>query len=242
MAPSLRRMLVLAVAALLGAGAQAEPGLQWVAGDLPPFASAGDDRPRGYAHDLAMAMAARLGRSIEVQYVPWARAVRMAEQGPDIGIFPLARTPDRETRFQWLLPLMPVRFGIYGRAGAKQLDLPALRQLRVGVLRGSLLTTNLRVAGFVNIVEGKDYRDLLRRLHHGMLDAVYAGTPMLEAAMDDYGQPRNRFMLHTTLGGATLYMAASRDLAADEAERWITAYRQLESDGTVAQLRRRYLH
>jgi polar amino acid transport system substrate-binding protein len=235
-----RRSLLMAPAAWAGS-AWASPQLQWVAGNLPPFALEAPGGSRGFAHDLALAMAQRLGRPQQVTYVPWARAVRMAEQGPAFGVFPLARTPDREANFQWLVPLMTVRYGLYTLATETRLELEQLRPLRVGVLRGSPIAANLRAENFKTIVEAKDYRDLLRLLRERTLDAVYAGTPMLEAAMDEYGQARPLFVLQTTLGEATLYMAASLQVPPAETQRWLTAYRELEDDGTVQRLRRRYI-
>ncbi len=238
--PLARRTLLIAPLATLSP-AWATTELQWVAGDLPPFAWDAPGGGRGFAHDLALAMAERLGRPARVVYVPWARAVRMAQQGPNYGVFPLARTPDREAGFQWLVPLMTVRYGLYTLATESRLSLAELRALRVGVLRGSPIIANLRSDGFTQIVEAKDYRDLLRLLRYRTLDVVYAGTPMLESAMDQYEQPRLLFALQATLGEATLYMAASLSLEASEAQRWVSAYRQLEKEGVVSRLRRRYI-
>lgn len=239
--PLSRRCLLLAAPSLLPGPAGAAPPLEWVAGDLPPFAWAAPEGPRGFAHDLAVAMAQRLGRPPAIVYVPWARAVRMAERGAQYGIFPLARTPDREARFQWLIPLMTVRYGLFTLATESRLELEQLRELRVGVLRGSPIVANLRAENFKTIIEAKDYRDLLRLVRERALDAVYAGVPMLEAAMEEYGHARALFVLQTTVGdAATLYMAASLGLDAAEAQRWVAAYHQLEEDGTVARLRRRY--
>jgi len=236
-----RRLLLAAPTLLPGLGLAAPPQLEWVAGDLPPFAWAAPDGPRGLAHELAVAMAQRLGRQATIHYVPWARAVRMAELGPHYGIFPLARTPDREARFQWLVPLLTVRYGLYTLATETRLELEQLRGLRVGVLRGSPIAANLWAENFKTIAEAKDYRDLLRMLRERTLDVVYAGTPMLEAAMDEYGHPRTHYVIQATLGEATLYMGASLGLDAAEAQRWVAAYRQLEDDGTAARIRRRYL-
>jgi ABC-type amino acid transport substrate-binding protein len=214
--------------------------LSWVAGDLPPFAWMSPDGPRGYAHELAVLMAQRLGRAPQVDYVPWARAVRMVEQSDHVGVFPLARTPDRETRFQWLVPLMTARYVFITRATGSKLSLAQLRGMRVGVLRGSPITANLREEKFSDIVDGKDYKDLLRMLDNGSLQAVYAGAPMLDAAIDTYGYARQHFSVQQSLGEARLFMAASRQLAPEEAARWQKAYQQLEDDGSAEKLRRRY--
>lgn len=214
--------------------------LEWVAGDLPPFAWRSPTGPRGYAHELVLLMAQQMGRSTQVTYVPWARAVQLTERSERIGIFPLARTPDREQRFQWLVPLMTVRYVLITPATARRLSLDELRSLRVGVLRGSPIVRNLQAERFKAIVDAKDYKDLLRMLVGGSLDAVYAGAPMIDAAMSEYGYARQQFTTHQALGEARLYIAASRELAPEEALLWQKAYQQLEDNGSVARLRRRY--
>lgn len=221
--------------------AGADTPLQWVAGDLPPFAWIGNNGPQGYAHELAIRMAQRLGRPLQVSYYPWARAVKMAKEGESYGIFPLARTPDRESHYRWLIPLMAVKYAFVGRADGPALSLEQLRKQRIGVLRGSPIIRNLQAEQFTDIVEAKDYKDLLRLLQLKAITAIYAGAPMLNAAIDEYGFERSQFQLHTTLSEATLYMGASLKLSDAEAERWIRAYQQLQADGTVARLQQRYL-
>lgn len=216
------------------------PQIEWVAGDLPPFAWQSANGPRGYAHELVLLMAQQMGRSTQVSYFPWARAVRLTERGDQVGIFPLARTPDREKRFQWLVPLMTARYVLVTPATDHPLSLSQLRTLRVGVLRGSPIVRNLRAEHFTTIVEGKDYKDMLRMLVGGNLDVIYAGAPMLDAAMGEYGYAHQQFTVHQSLGEAKLYVAASLGLAPEEARLWQKAYQQLEEDGSVERLRRRY--
>jgi len=218
-----------------------EQGLAWVAGDLPPFAWVGPKGAQGYAHELAIRMAEKLGRPAEVSYYPWARAVKMTREGQHYGIFPLARTPDRETQFRWLVPLMTVRYSLVGLSGRPAQTLEQLRTQRVGVLRGSPIINNLRAEGFAEVIEARDYKDLLRLLHIDAISAIYAGAPMLNAAIDEYGYERQRFQTHTTLGEATLYMGASLALSEAEAQRWVQAYQQLQADGSVAKLQQQYL-
>lgn len=245
----LERLVVLAPAPVLVPQAAhssariADDELQWVAGDLPPFAwQAGDGSAQGYAHDLALAMSQKLGRPGRVSFYPWARAVKMASEGSRFGVFPLARTPEREHRFRWLIPLMRVQYTFVGRAEDKPMTLDQLRRSpMIGVLRGSPIISNLQNEEFRNIREAKDYKDLLRMLNEKSLTAIYAGAPMLQAAIDEYGHSRAAYITHTTLGEATLYMGASLGLPEAEAERWIKAYQQLQADGSVARLQQRYL-
>jgi len=249
MSMSLRRQLpgllfgLLCAAAAVASppGPTGPPGqLRWVAGDLPPFVWQGSQGPEGYAYELALLMSQRLGRSDTVDFYPWARAVRMTEEGENLGVFPLARTPDREAKFRWLILLMHVRYSFVGRAGEPNLSLEQLRHVRIGVLRGSPIIKNLQAEKFTSVTEAKDYKDLLRMLRSDMLTAIYAGAPMLQAAIEQYGYPRGEFKTHTSLGEADLYMGTSLRLAEGEAERWLQAYQQLVADGSVARLQQRY--
>ncbi|MCV2361933.1 transporter substrate-binding domain-containing protein [Paucibacter sp. DJ1R-11] len=215
--------------------------LSWVAGDLPPFAWQGQLGPEGYAYDLAQLMAERLGRRDTVSFFPWARAVRLVETGEAGGVFPLARTPDREHKFRWLILLMHVSYSFVGRTGERARGLSALRAARIGVLRGSPIIRNLQAERFRHIIEAKDYRELLRMLHGGMLTAIYAGTPMLNAAIELNGYARSDFLTLASLGEADLYMGVSLRMAETEVERWLWAYQQLVADGSVARLHQRYL-
>ncbi len=220
--------------------AGATSALRWVAGDLPPFAWQGSEGPQGYAYELAQLMAERLGRRDAVQFFPWARAVRMTEAGEALGVFPLARTPDREHKFRWLILLMHISYTLVGRAGSRPLDLDALRSRRVGVLRGSPIIKNLQTERFSQIIEAKDYKDLLRMLRADMLDAIYAGAPMIQAAIELNGYARSAFRTFAHLGEADLYMGCSLHVSEAEADRWQHAYQQLVADGSVARLQQRY--
>jgi ABC-type amino acid transport substrate-binding protein len=237
---SLRRHVLgcLICGLLLAAPAKAAPpaSLRWIAGDLPPFAWQGAQGPEGYAYELALLMSQRLGRSDAIEFFPWARAVRMTEEGENLGTFPLARTPDREAKFRWLILLKHVNYSFVGRAGEATLSLDQLRGARIGVLRGSPIIKNLQAEKFTSVTEAKDYKDLLRMLRSDMLTAIYAGGPMLQAAIEQYGYARSDFKTHTSLGEADLYMGASLRLA----ERWLQAYQQLVADGSVARLQLRY--
>lgn len=245
----LRRLLLsLLPLCLAGPGlaqapaAAGAPELRWVAGDLPPFAWQAPDGPRGYAYELAVAMAKRQGRKPAVEFYPWARAVKMTAEGDSYGVFPLARTPDREALFRWLIPLVRVNYTFFARASSTEPNsFEQLRNAKVAVLRGSPIIRNLQAQQFRDIVEAKDYRDMLRLLNDGIIGAVYAGTPMLQAAMIEYGGRLSDYRAIATLGDAELYMAASLKLDQAEGERWIAAYRELERDGTVARLQRRFL-
>jgi len=221
--------------------------IHWVAADLPPFIWQEDGQPKGYANDIIEAMSKKLGRRADISFYPWARAVKMTSDGPSYGVFPLARTPDREANFRWLVPLARVRYIFLGRreavaegAGPDLKNLSSLRTHRIGVLRGSPIIRNLQASQFQKIIEAKSYKELLDLLLMDMLDAVYAGDVMIWASVDRSGHARSEFRSGTGLGEANLYLAASAQLDDEEFGHWTHAYDMILRDGTVKRLQKKY--
>jgi ABC-type amino acid transport substrate-binding protein len=239
-------LLVALACWTVGQALAGEP-MQWIAGALPPFAWQEGAENHGLACDLVKAMAHKLGRSGDIDFYPWARAVKMASDKPNYGIFPLARTPDREAGFVWLIPLIKVDYVFLENKGSPgghlaegDTRIAELRSKRVAVLRGSPIVNNLRAQNFQHVLEGKDYPELLRMLSSGLVEAVYAGRPMVLASVVPSGYNEQDFRVSAALGDATLYMATSKGLAEPEAALWRSAYDSLVKDGTVQQLRKKY--
>ncbi|WP_214279132.1 substrate-binding periplasmic protein, partial [Escherichia coli] len=102
------------------------------------------------------------GVEYDITIYPWARAIALARTQVNTCVFSMSRTPEREARFQWLVPLMVVRYGLYTLATRAPLSLDELRPLRVGLLRGSPIGAHLKAEGFQSLLSAKDYKDLLR--------------------------------------------------------------------------------
>ncbi len=243
---SIRLLFTLSACCLSLTCAKAEP-LKWIGGSLPPFGWQEAGETKGYACDLIKAMSQKLGRSSGIDFYPWARAVKMAAEMPDYGIFPLARTSDREDDFLWLIPIIKVDFVFLAtkdspsaRDSESEAKVAALRSQRIGYLRGSPIVKNLQAKGFTRILEGTDYPELLRLLTSGAVDAIYAGRPMIISSIEPSGFRRQDFQVLTALGDATLYIATSKSLPESEANLWRAAYQSLVKDGTVAKLQWKY--
>ena len=214
--------------------------LTWITSQFPPLIWKGPQGPQGYAHVLIEKMAERMGRRVDMEFYPWARVLRMVEDGPGCATVPLARTPEREKRYRWLAPLVYTPYVFYGKPGAPVDDLETLRKSRIGVIRASASRALLVKQGFTQLIETKDHSDLVRMVNNGSIDAMFAFEESMAGAIDafDYKMEPLKAGLH--LGGANFYMAASLDLSDEEASQWQQAWRELYRDGTLAQLQRQY--
>lgn len=61
------------------------------------------------------------GLQYEIRLAPWKRGLHYVETGDNTLIYSMTRTPDRETRFQWLVPLAQSNFFLFARQSDNRL-------------------------------------------------------------------------------------------------------------------------
>lgn len=238
----LRRDFALTLASLLAAGPASsledEPPL-WVSAEVPPFVWKGAHGPQGYAYEIHQRVCRQAGLPTALRFYPWARAMQMLQRSQAYGGLVVARSPEREASFHWLFPVGSFRFAIFTRPqdGPVTQGIEGLRNRRVGLLRASASRELLVNADPSNIVEGKDYRELLALLQRGVVDVILGPAPVVRALTVDSRPPLNGTLLDH---GLPLYAVASPSMPADVRQRLVKAYQQLVDNGAVAQLRRRH--
>ncbi|RZL90238.1 MAG: transporter substrate-binding domain-containing protein, partial [Variovorax sp.] len=164
-----RRLFSITLAGLLAAPAWAAPAL-WVSGDVPPYLTQGSDGPQGYAYELFQQVVRQAGVEAELRIYPWARALRMVEAREAHAALVMTRSPEREAGYRWLFPVGSFRFVVATRAadGPVPGDIGALRDRRIGALRGSVGRGMLAAAGARRVVDGRDFPDLFALLQRGV--------------------------------------------------------------------------
>lgn len=70
-----------------------------------PYNFVKENRVQGLSVDLANEMAARLGMQLEIEVVPWTRALLTAQDQAAVMVFTAAKTPEREKQYYWIGPV-----------------------------------------------------------------------------------------------------------------------------------------
>lgn len=179
----MRRRSCLALPALLGpclaGAASAEPPLQGITENLPPLNYLDEQQvAQGFSVDLLRLMATQAGVALELQVMPWQRAVQAAEaQGRSV-LFSLTRTPEREALYQWVGPIAPRRILIYRLASRTDLSMTQFSELgsaRIGVVRDSAADRQLQATGLkpgLQLEQGLDDATNLRKLLAGRMEYI----------------------------------------------------------------------
>lgn len=230
-----------------GAGGPA-PKLRAYTENLAPLNFAEDGRPLGISSELLKMMAQEAGLTLSIEVMPWQRAVQAASRQSNSVLFSLTRTPERESRYQWVGPIMPRRILLYrlsGRNDVRPTSLSQLQGLRVGVVRDSAAASRLLAAGLKpeqDLEFALDDNHNLRKLMAGRMDMI---------ALLDWAAAWQ--LRRQQLPGSTLTPVLPLDvdksywygLPADAdpalARRLQDALDRLRRDGRLEQLRLRYL-
>lgn len=97
------------------AGANADP-IRIVTEELPPFNMTRDGRLTGMSTEVVQAVLKEVNVEASIQSMPWARAYDLALHDPNVLIYSITRTPEREALFKWVGTIATSRWFIYSSA------------------------------------------------------------------------------------------------------------------------------
>lgn len=216
--------------------------MTWVTGEVPPFLWRGSAGPQGYAYELFQLVIKRGGMAADLQIYPWARALRLMQQGQAQVCLIAARTPAREAQFAWLFPVGSFRFALLTRRGQPALawDPAVLRDRRIAVLRGSSSREWLDEVGLPVAAEGRDYAELVALLRRGVVDAILGPEAVVRAQLGQLGLPQDSVQAVALPRRQDLYAVSLPSLPEAQQRLIADAYRSLLDDGSVTRLKRRH--
>lgn len=216
--------------------------------EFPPFQSA-SPQPWGLALDTARELAKRNGDTLDVQFLPWARAYQTAETTPGVLIFCLARTAEREHRYQWLGQIASGDVTVWQLAARRDLNARTLEQARrwqLGATVGDMKMQYLLQQGFVigqNLQESGDDLSNIRKLFAGRIDLLpFSHRQVLQyrsaQAGLDFAALKPAFSLPAL--AQPLYLAFSPGSDSALVRRYQASFRQLQRNGWLARQQRHY--
>ncbi|WP_263263341.1 transporter substrate-binding domain-containing protein [Pseudomonas sp. RIT-PI-S] len=144
-------VVVSVAAALLALAAPAQAGpLRVLTEELPPFNMTDGGEVTGMSTEVVRAVLAEAGLSARIEVMPWARAYDLALHQDNVLIYSIARTPERETRFNWVGIIAPTRWSLYSRAsrGLQVDSLEAARAYQIGTVNEDAGEQYLKQKGF----------------------------------------------------------------------------------------------
>ncbi len=227
------------LAGVHGAAMAAEP-VRISTSELPPFAMENRPGAPGALFEMVEELARRTGIASTIEFVPWRRATFLTNSRLRSAVFPLTRSPERETQYRWLAPLyredfifMSLKGGTFDSAHPQR-----NKHRRIGILRGSLMVKYLHDQGFPNVVEASSVEETMRYLRRGIVDAVCGDREIIRASLGGSISPG--YALSPTLRETVTWLGGSLDFSDADVLRFELAMKEMVEDGTHARILKKY--
>lgn len=212
--------------------------------EWPPISYEEDGKAQGFAVDVVKEIQAITNDEHTIQVVPWTRGYREVRTEPNVVLFTVIRTKEREKMFTLLGPLGYNEVALYG---LEQKNLPvhsledAKKLMGIAANDDSLFDSTLRGVGFKNIVLTKDPVQEARLLAAGRVDLICNDFMVIEAALKKAGFGHLRLKRYLLIEKSQFYIAFSKGTSKDVIDRWKKALKQLKKDGSFQKISQKWL-
>lgn len=206
--------------------------IQIVSPERPPYVFDAGGMGRGPAVDLVRRVAEAAGIDPAVRILPFQRAILALDSGSTL--YPaLLRTPQRESRYQWIGEVFDDRAVLFTRTGAPAVsDVAGARQLeRISVMRGSELQSLLQSFALRNVESNIAETDNARLLQAGRIDGWFTLRTVGRATWTLLGFDARDLHAGEPFAQMSFWIAASHDLPAATVARMRAAYDRLRKSG-----------
>lgn len=170
--------VLLIIGSCLGCSVLAQQPLRVVTELSPPHQTLVQGNVEGVSTALVRAILAEADLSAQIELYPWARAFRIASSQPNVLIYNIARTAEREKAFQWIGTVAAYQLGFVGLSHRKDIQIASLAAAQgytIAVQRDDLTADFLMNHGFkpgVQLVLVADIAESWQLLLNGKVDLV----------------------------------------------------------------------
>ncbi|MFC0350475.1 substrate-binding periplasmic protein [Undibacterium danionis] len=116
-----------------------------------PYNFIKDGQVQGLAFDVTKALVERAGYQLQVDIVPWPRALQLAQNQSGTMIFSVARTAVRERVYHWIGPITSSEVWLYRLASRSDINISELRDVNpylIGDIAGNSTLSLLKSLGY----------------------------------------------------------------------------------------------
>ena len=218
--------------------------IQILADENPPLSFSESAQAKGLVVDVVHEIQRRTGNTDPIEIQPWPRAYRTASTTPNVALFAMARTPEREELFQWVGPVSASRASLYGKRGTtlriRNLD-EAKSVERIMVVRDFYTHQLLHKLGFTNLELVPKPETMVKMAVNDRAPLMFTSNVTLPDMLEKAGAKRTDLELVYTVTSIQTYIAFSQGTSKDEVARWQTALDSMKRDGSYSAIYARWL-
>lgn len=219
--------------------------------ELPPYNMTQDGRVTGLSTEVVQAVQSEAGIAQPIQVMPWARAYNIALNEPNVLIYSISRTAQREPLFKWVGVVAPTQWFLFALS-ARKLNLRSLDEARkfqiatVNEDAGEQYLVGKGMAIGQNLQSSTRYELNYEKLKLGRVDLWVCNELnayyLVKRAGDDPAKVLSRALPLPDLGvDGGLSMAFSRSTPDATVERFRKALETLKKNGSYERIQKRWL-
>jgi len=190
---------------------------------------------------LLTALLEEAGITYTLRVYPWARIQQGLDNDINVLAYPVTRTAERESRWQWVGEIQPLRYYLFGlreQLGRLPRSLDEAREFRVGTLQGDVIDSYLADLDFTSLVHMTDVSRAPLLLLRGRFDLFAMGAHRIPEYTGLSGMEPDRLVPAVPLPeiSTALYFALSRNTEPAILQRLQDAHEKISADGTLARI------
>ena len=220
-------------------------GLQIMTEQDPPYSFTGaDGKLTGYGVEVVEEIQRRLKSNNLISILPWARAYATISRNPDVVLFAMSRTKEREPQFQWIGPIIENDW-VFVAKKSSGLTIASLEDAKkipiIGVVRDYAWDVYLTSQGFRNLDRVPEYPANVRKTKLGRIQAFVSSNLSYHQQLTEQMENPEDYKILMKFNSVQMYIAHSKDTDKAIVEDWQSAFESMKSDGTLAKLLARWI-
>lgn len=217
--------------------------------NLPPYNYTEGTAVKGVSAEIVQALLKELGLQADIHVLSWVRAYLKALKEPNVLIFSMVRTPDREALFHWIGKISATKSYLFKLADRKDIQLTNLEDARpylIGTWREDVREQYLRSRGFIHqeqLDNSGNPRQNIQKLMMRRIDLVADSDLSFYYQLQQLNYDPDLFMKAFQLEAVFLpfYIAFSKKTSPDLVEVFRGALKRVKRKGIFHAIHQKYL-
>ncbi|AMG11768.1 substrate-binding periplasmic protein [Vibrio vulnificus] len=213
--------------------------------DFAPFGFYdADGKLTGIGVEIVEHLMQKLDIKSDIQVLPWSRAIKQLELLPNRALFCVARTPDRNDKFEWVGPILSDGVYLYHNDSfdSSQDDIISAKQWdSIAVTANYPEHQTLMALGFDNLWITTQPTENTRLLIYNRVTALVAGEFAMPSLLEAQEADSSHIVRSDiNLFDIDLYIAFSKGTDPKVLAQWQTALEEFQASAEYQEIRKRY--
>ncbi|NMR26167.1 transporter substrate-binding domain-containing protein [Pseudoalteromonas sp. NEC-BIFX-2020_015] len=176
----------------IGVGAE-KPTVTIYTEQFPPYNFSNKGQLQGINLDIVRTLCERTELECKFELLPWIRAYSLVQKNPLSGLVSTARSPERESLFQWVGPLVSSRTYFYRLAKnnhIRPVNLAQTANYTLGLVRGDVYEELIQEIGFEkdkNLLKFAHHYEYMNLFFKNKIDLILGSEQTLDYQLQQFG-------------------------------------------------------